>query len=46
MIGTIRKHSAWLWWLVAGLTIISFIWWGASPATRGGGGRGAGYGSI
>jgi hypothetical protein len=47
MIGTIRKHSSWLWWLIAGLTIISFIWWGASPATRGGGGsRGSGYGTI
>ena len=47
MIGTIRKHSSWLWWLIAGLTIISFIWWGASPATRGGGGsRSSGYGTI
>ena len=25
MIGTIRKHSKWLWWVIAGLTIISFI---------------------
>jgi hypothetical protein len=42
MIGTIRKHSKWLWWFIAGLTIISFIWWGAAPATRnGGGGRGS-----
>ena len=24
MIGTIRKHSKWLWWVIAGLTIISF----------------------
>ncbi|HEY3913699.1 MAG TPA: SurA N-terminal domain-containing protein [Verrucomicrobiae bacterium] len=24
MIGTIRKHSKWLWWVVAGLTIITF----------------------
>jgi len=46
MIGTIRKHSSWLWWLVAGLTIISFIYWGASPATRNGSGRSAGYGMI
>lgn len=42
MIGTIRKHSKWLWWFIAGLTIISFIYWGAAPATRNsGGGRGA-----
>jgi hypothetical protein len=46
MIGTIRKHSSWLWWIVAGLTIISFVWWGATPGTRNGGGRYAGYGTI
>ena len=29
------------------LTAISFVWWGAAPAQRGGGGRGGGdYGSI
>ena len=43
MIGTIRKHSKWLWWFIAGLTIISFIYWGAGPASRNnGGGRGSG----
>jgi peptidyl-prolyl cis-trans isomerase D len=48
MIGTIRKHSKWLWWFIAALTIISFIWWGAAPATHNaGGGRGSGdLGSI
>src|SRR5580704_2369428 len=46
MIGTIRKHSAWLWWVVAGLTIISFIWWGASPGTRNGSGRNGGLGTL
>ncbi|HXR48459.1 MAG TPA: peptidylprolyl isomerase [Candidatus Limnocylindrales bacterium] len=48
MIGTIRKHSKWLWWFIAGLTIISFIYWGSAPATRNsGGGRGSGdLGSI
>ena len=25
MIGTIRKHSSWLWIIIAGLTIISFV---------------------
>jgi hypothetical protein len=34
MIGTIRKHSKWLWWIIAGLTVISFIYWGVTPATR------------
>jgi hypothetical protein len=47
MIGTIRKHSTWLWWLIAGLTIISFIYWGAGPMARMGGGRViGGLGSI
>ena len=48
MIGTIRKHSKWLWWYHRRPTIISFIYWGAAPATRnGGGGGGAGdLGSI
>jgi hypothetical protein len=46
MIGTIRKHSSWLWWVVALLTIISFIYWGASPGTRNGSSRYSGYGTI
>jgi hypothetical protein len=47
MIGTIRKHSKWLWVVIITLTVISFIWWGAAPSQRGGGGRGGGdYGSI
>ena len=48
MIGTIRKHSTFLWWTVGGLTVISFIWWGASVPSRGGnGGVSTGdYGSI
>jgi hypothetical protein len=46
MIGTIRKHSTWMWWIVAGLTIISFVWWGASPGTRNGNGRSEGYGTL
>ncbi|HLX96541.1 MAG TPA: SurA N-terminal domain-containing protein [Verrucomicrobiae bacterium] len=49
MIGTIRKHSKWLWWFIAGLTIISFIYWGAAPATRNSGGArsgGSDLGSI
>ena len=46
MIGTIRKHSTLLWWTVGSLTVISFIWWGASVPTRGGGVSVGNYGSI
>jgi hypothetical protein len=48
MIGTIRKHSSWLWFVIIGATIISFLWWGAGPVTRNSGGRtsGSGYGSL
>src|SRR5665213_2428051 len=34
MIGTIRKHSSWLWWVIAGLTIISFVIFMGSGAAR------------
>ena len=46
MIGTIRKHSKWLWAVIITATIVSFIWWGAAPATRGGAGGANGYGKI
>jgi hypothetical protein len=46
MIGTIRKHSKWLWVIIIAATIISFVWWGAAPATRGGAGGAAGFGKI
>ena len=48
MIGTIRKHSSWLWFIIIGATIISFLWWGAGPVTRNSGGRMAngGFGTI
>ena len=47
MIGSIRKHSAWLWWIIAGLTIFSFVFFMGQGGMRGGGGgRGSGYGTI
>ena len=47
MIGTIRKHSAWLWWIVAGLTIISFVIFMFQGGIRGGGsGRNGAYGVL
>ena len=47
MIGTIRKHSKWLWWVIAALTIISFIGWNIAPASRNGGVGGNGtYGTL
>jgi SurA N-terminal domain len=41
MIGTIRKHSKWLWVIIITATIISFVFWGANTRTGGGGGRSA-----
>jgi len=47
MIGSIRKHSSWLWWVIAGLTIISFVvFMGSGPARNGGGGRAGDFGVI
>jgi hypothetical protein len=48
MIGTIRRHSGWLWGIIITATIISFVFWGAGPTARnGGGGRGSGdFGTI
>jgi hypothetical protein len=48
MIGSIRKHSKWLWIVIAALTIISFVvFMGQGPVRNGGGTRGSGgYGTI
>ncbi|HVU27596.1 MAG TPA: peptidylprolyl isomerase [Verrucomicrobiae bacterium] len=37
MIGTIRKHSKWLWVVIATVTIISFLGWSAYVRTNNGG---------
>jgi hypothetical protein len=48
MIGTIRKHSKWLWAVIITATIISFLGWNLNSRINGGGGRGGSvkYGSI
>ena len=48
MIGTIRKHSKVLWWIIIIAVIITFVFWGASPSSVGkGGGRNSGdFGTI
>ena len=48
MIGSIRKHSSWLWWIIAGLTIISFVvFMGSGPSKYGNGSRASGnFGTI
>ena len=38
MIGTIRKHSGWLWAVIITATIVSFIFWGTSQSKYGSGG--------
>jgi len=35
-----------MWWIIAALTISSFIYWGASPGTRYGSGPGGGLGTL
>jgi parvulin-like peptidyl-prolyl isomerase len=49
MIGTIRKHSKWLWLVIIIATIISFVFWGAGPSRMGNGSGGSAtgdYGTI
>src|SRR4051812_4907380 len=38
MIGTIRKHSKWLWAIIILFMSVSLLWWGASNQSRNGGG--------
>ena len=48
MIGTIRKHSKVLWWIIIIAVIITFVFWGAGSSRVGpGGGRTVGdFGTI
>jgi len=46
MIGTIRKHSTWMWGIIITGTIISFVYWGSTPGSRGGAGGPDNYGTI
>ena len=40
MIGTIRKHSKWMWWVIIVAIIITFVYWGSAINGGGGGSRG------
>ncbi|MGB7769328.1 MAG: SurA N-terminal domain-containing protein [Verrucomicrobiia bacterium] len=47
MIGTIRKHSTWLWGIIIVATIITFVFWGTNPGgSNAGGGAVGNLGSI
>jgi SurA-like N-terminal domain len=41
-----RKHSAWLWWVIIAAIIITFVWWGSSPSSRNGPGGPGNLGRI
>ena len=41
MIGTIRKHSTWLWSIIIVVTVFAFVIWGTNPGQQGGGPRAA-----
>jgi hypothetical protein len=35
MIGTIRKHSKWLWAIIITVVIVTFVFWGSKPSNNG-----------
>lgn len=45
MIGTMRKHSTWLWGIIIIVVIFAFVIWGTNPGSQGGGPTGR-YGQI
>ena len=46
MIGTIRKHSKAMWWVIIAAIIITFVWWGSQGPQNGSGGSGDNYGVM
>lgn len=47
MIGTLRKHSQAMWWVIIVAIIITFVYWGSSPSRTGDGSGGKGnYGIM
>ena len=48
MIGTLRRHSKWLWLVIIFATVVSFVYWGANTSRlgSGAGGRQGDLGTI
>lgn len=46
MIGSIRKHSKWLWGIIITVVIISFVFWTGQPGGNSGGQGEVNFGSI
>lgn len=46
MIGTIRKHTQWLWWVIIAAIIITFVWWGSQTSSSDGSRSRANFGMI
>jgi hypothetical protein len=46
MIGTIRKHSTGLWWIIIAAIIITFVWWGSQTSNMDAGRSRGSFGSL
>lgn len=46
MIGTIRKHSTWMWVIIIAVVIITFVFWGSQSSRQSGVTEPANYGII
>src|SRR6478735_5420444 len=46
MIGTIRKHSQAMWWVVIVVVILAFVVWGSKTSPVDGSGSGGNYGTM